>query len=113
MDPTKSAQMKVPECMKMKLPFSDIYLAETKLRILRKNLQELGYSESECFLIMKKRRLLRCKKYVREYRKRERKTIEMLEKQKIQLGLEKDELNFYIDQLKCKYRIEMDLISEI
>ena len=93
-----------PACMKMKLPFSDNYLTETKLRILRKNLQKFGYSESECLLIMKRRRLLKCKDYVREYRKRQKKTIEMLEKERIELCLEKYVLSFHIENTKKAMR---------
>lgn len=114
MDATKNTELTGPECMRMKLPFSDVYLAETKLRILRKKLQEYDFNESDCLLIMKKRRLLRCKRYVREYRKREKNRIEMLEKEKVELCLEKYVLNFHIENtLRAIQRIEMSLAPEI
>ncbi|KAI6656876.1 hypothetical protein LOD99_16179 [Oopsacas minuta] len=89
-----------PECMKMELPFSNTYVKTTKIRNLRKNLREIGFSEADQLLIMKKRRLLRCKEYVWLYRERQKQIIEELKKQKIKLDLERDSLIFSIEEIK-------------
>ena len=94
--------------MRMRLPFSDIYLAETKLRILRKTIREFGFSNDECLLIMQRRRLLRCRRYVREWRQRDREIIEKMKKKKIELDLQKYSLHFDI----AKYK-EIFLESEL
>ena len=89
-----------PACMLMQLPFSDNYLSKTKLGVLRKTIREFGFSNDDCLLIMQRRRLIKCRKYVHEWRQRDKLIIEELKKKKIELELQKYSLNFDIDKYK-------------
>ena len=89
-----------PKCMLIKLPFSDTYLSETKLKILRKTIRELGFSNEDCSLIMQRRRLLKCRKYVHEWRQRDKQLIEEMKKKKIELDLQIYSLSFDIAKYK-------------